>query len=211
MEFKKYGYNVEFSTITGGKPKVDPLSIIVRPIINKIGFGISKSLSTNSEIGRELLEKLNKSISIDAIDCNSYEGIFLAGGHGSLFDMNKNKKLHKIILQFYKKDKKIMSICHAASTLAFVNINGVSLIHDKKVTGFPTFQEHVILKFKMIHSSFLPLPIWTGKELNKHSKKRDIGIKIWEVINSNYAIRDGNIITGVGPKAGKNIVKKMIG
>lgn len=211
IEFKKYGYKVDFSTITGGKPKVDPLSIVVKPIINKMGFGISKGLSTTSEIGLELLDKLNKSISIDTINCNNYEGIFLAGGHGSLFDMNKNKKLHKIILEFYKRDKKIMSICHAASTLAFVKINGISLIHDKKVTGFPTFQEHIILKFKMIHSSFLPLPIWTGKELNKYSNKRHLGIKILEVLNPGYTIRDGNIITGVGPKAGKNIVRKMVG
>lgn len=210
MEYKKYGYNVRFSTITGGRPKVDPLSIVVMPIMNKVGFGISKNISMNSEIGKELLEKLDSSLSIDGINCDDYEGIFLAGGHGSLFDLNKNKKLHEIILEFYKRDKKVMAICHAVSTLAFVNINDKSLIQDKKVTGFPTFQERIILKFKMIHPSFLPLPIWTGKELNKYSNKRNIGIKIWEVLNQNYAIRDGNIITGVGPKAGKSIVRKMI-
>jgi putative intracellular protease/amidase len=211
MEYKKYGYNVDFSTITGGKPKVDPLSILVRPFMNKVGFGISRSLSMDSEIGKELIDKLDKSISIDAINPNNYEGIFLAGGHGSLFDMNKNKKLHMIIMNFYKKDKKVVAICHAASTLAFVNNNGKSLIEDKKVTGFPTFEEKFILRFNMIHSEFLPMPIWTGKELNKYSKKRNLGMRIWEVINQNYAIKDGNIITGVGPKAGKSIVKKAVG
>jgi len=210
MEYKKYGYNVRFSTITGGKPRVDPLSIVVKPVMNKMGFGISKKISIDSAIGKELLQKLEGLISIDQIDFDDYEGIFLAGGHGSLFDINKNKKLHEIILEFYKREKKVVAICHAVSTLAFVNVNGKSIIEDRKVTGFPTFEENIILKFKMIHPSFLPLPIWTGKELNKYSKKRSMGIKIWEVLNGSYAIRDGNIVTGVGPKAGKSIVRKMI-
>lgn len=97
--------------------------------------------------------------------------------------MNKNKKLHKLILDFDKKDKKVVAFCHATSTLAFVNKNGKSLFEDKKITGFPTIEEKFILRFKMIHSNFIPIP---------------------------NAIRNGNIVTGVGPKAGKNSVKKTV-
>ncbi|MCB2298714.1 hypothetical protein [Clostridium tagluense] len=55
---------------------------------DKIGFGISKNLSTNSEIGKELQDKINNSISIDDISHSDYEGIFLVWGHGYVFDMN---------------------------------------------------------------------------------------------------------------------------
>ena len=210
MEYKKVGYIVDFATITGGRPKADPFSIVVRPLMNRMGFGISKRLSTDSEIGKELLSKLENPIAITSINFNKYDGIFLAGGHGSLFDLNNNEALNKVIVQFYTNNKKVMAICHASSALAFVNVYGKSLIEDKKVTGFPTFVERILLNFKMIHPSFLPLPLWTGKELNKYSKKRKLSIKIMEVLNQSYSIRDGSIITGVGPKAGKNIVKKMI-
>lgn len=171
IEFKKYGYNVEFSTVTGGKAKVDPFSVIVRPLLSKFGFGTSRKISETSGIGKELLQKMNSIIPIKEIDSEKYEGIFLAGGHGALFDVNKNEEVHKVILDFYKKNKKLAAICHASSTLGFVNYSGHSLIEDKAVTGFPTFQENIILKFNMINESFLPLPIWTGKELDKHSKK----------------------------------------
>lgn len=210
IEFKKFGFRVDFSTITGNKPIPDPFSVVVRPVFNKFGFGISRIFSPDSEMGLELLSKLDESISIDDIKCENYDAIFLSGGHGSLFDMNKNSALHDLILKFDSMNKKIGAICHATSTLAFINVDGKSLISDKKVTGFPTLQESFILRFNLIHPNFLPLPIWTGKELNKYSTKRNNLIKILEVINPKYTIKDGNIITGVGPKAGRQIVWKML-
>lgn len=67
MEYKRYGYHIDFSTITGGKPKVDPFSIVVRLIMNKVGFGISRRLSTDTKIGKALTTKLECTISIDAL------------------------------------------------------------------------------------------------------------------------------------------------
>lgn len=210
LTFLENGYTVDFATITGGEPVVDPLSIINRPLLSQIGFGVSEDISPSTPAGKALQVKLATVIGIEAVNPSQYEGIFLAGGHGSLFDMNKSQKLHGLILAFDQLDKKIMAICHASSTLAYVQKNGKSLIADKRVTGFPTFNEYIILTFRMIHKTFLPLPIWTEKELNRVSRKRTLWMKIWGVLNAQYAVKDGNIITGVGPKAGRTLVEKAI-
>ncbi|HZX49632.1 MAG TPA: type 1 glutamine amidotransferase domain-containing protein, partial [Candidatus Paceibacterota bacterium] len=39
LEFQKKGWQVAFATPVGGTPKVDPVSIIVRPVLQMFGYG----------------------------------------------------------------------------------------------------------------------------------------------------------------------------
>ena len=209
-EFRKAGVAVDFATPTGGPPKLDPLSIVVRPVRNLIGFGTAAKIAPETALGLELQRALETILPLEGLNPQNYSAIFLAGGHGSLFDLNLNKTLHALILAFHRQGKGVGALCHAASTLAFVQEDGHSLVRDRLVTGFPTFQELFILRFGMIHPNFLPMPIWTGRELDKHSQKRGLGIRIAEFFNMGLAVRDGNISTGLGPKSGRNLARKML-
>ena len=209
-EFLKAGFEVVIATPNGNKPKIDPLSIKPRPILQYLGLGISLKLSPKSSTGKKLKHYLNKPISLATVKESAFVALYIAGGHGSLFDLNKNTNLHKLILKFNANRKPIGVICHASSTLVFIQKNGRSFAYNRNITGFPTLWEHLVLFTKQIHPSFLPLPLWTGKELDHYATGRSFLTRIQEVINPYFTLKDDNIISGVGPKSGGIIAQKII-
>lgn len=209
-EFSRRGESLVFATPTGGKPEPDPRSIKIRPLLNWIGYGTAARRSTGTPQGRELLQHLEKPVPLSEQDAGDYSAIYIAGGHGALFDLNRNPDLHRLILDFDRTGKTIGTLCHSSSTLAYVEKDGRSLIADKRVTGFPTLLEHFILTFGMVDKRFLPLPLWTGRELNRRSGKRSISLRLWEVLNQWTSVRDGHIVTGVGPKVGRIVARRML-
>lgn len=209
-EFVRNDLPVVFATPTGGPPTADPLSIKLRPILNLVGFGTARRHGPDSEIGRELSARLQTPVPLAEQQDADYSSIYIAGGHGALFDLNKNPDLHRLILDFDRDSKTIGTLCHASSTLAYVEKDGDSFIADRCITGFPTLLEHFILTTRMVHKEFLPLPLWTGRELNRHSQKRSWFLRMWEVLNQWTTVRDRNLVTGVGPKSGTLVAKRML-
>jgi putative intracellular protease/amidase len=179
----------------------------VRPLANVFGFGTSKAVGSESTKGKELLQRLEKPIALGQANSNEYDAIFVAGGHGALFDLNKNKDLHQLILEFDEAKKPLGLLCHASSALAFMQKNNKPFLQGRRITGFPGAWEYGVLKTGSVYKDFLPLPLWTGKEIKKAATGR-----LWydgavEVLNPWYVIGDKNLITGVGPKTGGRVAR----
>ncbi len=209
LEFRRQGREMVFATPTGARPAPDPLSIKTRPIMNLMGYGTSHAVAPDTEKGKELQARLDQPVALSGASAEDFDGIYIAGGHGSLFDLNRNTDLHGLILDFDRETKPIGTLCHASSTLAYVSRGGESFIADKRVTGFPTLLEHFLLTFRMVHQRFLPLPIWTGRELDGKSRRRSLWLRLWEVLNPWTTVKDGHITTGVGPKVGGQVARRM--
>jgi len=207
LEFQKQGWDIVFATPAGGAPKVDPVSVIVRPVLQMFGYGTAKSVAPESVKGKELLSRMEHPISLDQADATDYDAIFVAGGHGALFDLNKNEALHQLLLEFDEAKKPLGLLCHASSALAFMEKNGKPYLQGRRITGFPTAWEHGVLKTNSVHKDFLPLPLWTGKEIEKAATGRTWLDRIGEVVNPWYTIQDKNVITGVGPKTGAKLAR----
>lgn len=207
LEFKKRGWQVVFATPTGRSAKVDPLSIKIRPFWNLFGLGTSRKVAPDSNEGKKLLEKLDNATALGDAKSGDFDAIFVAGGHGSLLDLNKNKDLHRLILEFDDARKPVGILCHASSALAFMQKDGKPFLEGRRITGFPTTWEHIVLKTGNVYRNFLPLPIWTGIEIEKTATGRSWIDKVIEMINPWYTIQDENIITGVGPKTGSRVAR----
>ena len=210
-EFSQQCYAVEIATPNGYLPNPDPLSLIHRPVLNLFGFGTNKHMDPRSVYGKALMELLKNPRSLKSAGTQECSGLYVAGGHGALFDLNKNTHLHRLILDFDQANKPIGLLCHSVSTLAFIERNGYSFLQGRSVTGFPTVWEKGILAFHYVHQDFLPIPIWTGRELDRCATGRKFWMRIREVCDPTFAIRDGNLVTGVGPKAGKRVARIMLG
>lgn len=209
LEFEKLHCQVVFATPTGGNPKVDPMSVEVRPFWNLFGFGTSRKFAPDSKEGKELLEKLDKPTGLGDAKSSEFDAIFVAGGHGSLFDLNKNKDLHRLILEFDDARKPVGILCHASSTLAFMQKDGKPFLQGKRITGFPSVWEHIVLKTGNVYKDFLPLAIWTGREIEKAATGRSWIDRIAEILNPWYVVQDKNLITGVGPKTGSRVARLL--
>ncbi|MDP2734949.1 MAG: DJ-1/PfpI family protein [bacterium] len=210
VEFQRQGWEAVFATPTGGEAKADPLSVKVRPVWSLFGYGTSRGAAPESKKGRELTGKLEEPLSLSQADADAYDAIFVVGGHGSLFDLNRNGKLHELLFSFLQAGRPVGLLCHSSSTLAFMEKGGQPFLKGRRITGFPTLWEHGVLKAGWVHEGFLPLPVWTGKEIDRAATGRTWFDRIAEAVNPWYAIREGNLITGVGPKTGGRVARLMM-
>lgn len=111
-------------------------------LIQRQSKGGKVNLDPNST-SDELLNKytsftsqLNHTPSIEDIDVDEYEAIYLPGGHGTVFDFANNEKLANILVHFRDHDKIISSVCHGPS--AFVGVktsNGKYLVDGIRLTA----------------------------------------------------------------------------
>ena len=122
------GYEITVASPKGGNVPVDPESL--KPMmLDKL----SKDYWDDLEFRRELQHaKSLAEVSGQLFDC-----VYLAGGHGAMYDFPDDTVLQAIIEKHYESDKAVAAICHGVSGLLNVKLSGGEyLIKDKKITGF---------------------------------------------------------------------------
>lgn len=120
------GIDVDIASIKGGKVNLDP---------NSTSDGLLNKYTS-------FTSQLNHTPSIEDIDVDEYEAIYLPGGHGTVFDFANNEKLANILVHFRDHDKIISSVCHGPS--AFVGVktsNGKYLVDGIRLTAFTDSEE----------------------------------------------------------------------
>ncbi len=88
------------------------------------------------------MSHLNDTPSIENVNADEYDAIYLPGGHGTVYDFANNEKLADILLQFKNSNKVISSVCHGPS--AFVGVkdaNNDYLVDGVKITSFTDSEE----------------------------------------------------------------------
>ena len=122
----KEGIVVDVASVKGGKVNLDPNSTSDEALNHYVKF----------------VSHLNNTASIDDINVDDYDAIYLPGGHGTVFDFANNNMLAEILIHFRNHDKIISSVCHGPS--AFVGVkdsNGKYLVDGIKLTSFTDSEE----------------------------------------------------------------------
>ena len=70
-----------------------------------------------------LREKLDNSMTLDAVDASTYKLLYLTGGHGTMWDFPANERLQDIIRQVYENGGMIAAVCHGVSGLLNVQLS----------------------------------------------------------------------------------------
>jgi len=207
--FQESGFKVDFATPNGKEAQPDPVGVKSYPLLHLMGYGTRQQRGPSSMAGKALLRQLTDPIHLSKASGADYDALFIAGGHGALFDLHNHTGLQKLIETFYKQGKVIGALCHSSSILCEINIDGENLASRHRLTGFPTALEHFILAARMIHHRFLPMPLWTGRQLNKNTRQRPLWFRVYEVLNVFTTVPDGQLVTGVGPKSSRGVANQM--
>jgi putative intracellular protease/amidase len=123
-----------------------------------------------------------------SLNPDEFDGIFLPGGHGVMWDLPENKFLADLLLKYDSETKIIAAVCHGPAGLTGARrAGGEPLVAGRKVTGFTDSEEKAV---GLDHA--VPFLL--------ESKLRELGGKFesggdWQP----YAVRDGNLITGQNP------------
>ena len=184
-EFLKAGHQVDVVTIKGGKIPLDVHSISKRQLKDPANVRFMDDA--------KLKESLENSVSLVGINSSDYDLIYLAGGHGTMWDFKQSPELQKIITEMNDQKKIITAVCHGVcGLLDSVNSNGNSLIKGKRITGFSNFEDRLAGTLKQ-------MPYYLETELKK---KEAIYEKNFLPFTSR-TVEDGNIITGQNPQSAK--------
>jgi putative intracellular protease/amidase len=209
-EFRSAGWEVALFTVDGSPPKVDPTSLKRTGPLSWFGLGVSKANSPESPHGRELMAAIEGVRPLSDLDPTIVDALYLPGGHGCLFDVNRSEALHGVIGELYRNDKPLSGVCHATSTYAFVEADGAAIVTGKRLTGFPEFVDTIMTSAGLVQKEFLPIPFSNDRALADAGADLSMFNKLLAALNPRYTRVDPPFVTGMGPKAARSVARKVI-
>ncbi|ASW73976.1 protease I [Chryseobacterium piperi] len=185
---KERGWEVTIASPKGGNVPIDPESL--KPLVLD---KISKDYYENPDFMSELAHTQSlKSIQNDSFDC-----IYLAGGHATMYDFPDDKILQIMIRNQYEKHKMVAAICHGVGGLLNVKLsNGKHLIEGRSMTGFDWFEETLARRKREVPFN-----------LEAAIKERGADLKKAFIPMTSNVVVDGHLITGQNPFSSKEMAK----
>lgn len=188
---KEKGWQITIASPLGGNTPIDPESL--KPLVLD---DISKRYYQNPEF----MDVLAHTKSLNEIEENSFDCIYLAGGHATMYDFPDNSTLQNILRKQYESRKMVAAICHGVGGLLNVRLSdGEYMIKGKSVTGFDWFEETLARR-----KSAVPFNLEAAlKERGVHYRKAFIPM-------TSHVVIDGNLITGQNPFSSKEMAKVIV-
>lgn len=172
----------------GGVVPVDPESL--KPLLLD---ELSKKYWDNPEFRKEL----QQTKSLEEIAAQQFDCVYLAGGHGAMYDFPNNIVLQTIIREQYENNKTVAAICHGVSGLLNVKLsNGEYLVKGKKLTGYSWFEESLARRKKEV-------PF----DLEEALKERGADYEKALIPLTSKVVVDNNLITGQNPFSSKEMTE----
>lgn len=181
--FVAAGLRVTVASIRGGEAPIDPRSLN----------------EETSKKWEEAIRAAKQTVPIEEVSAEDYDGIFLPGGHGTMFDLPDNQTLQTLIARFAETGKAIGAVCHGPAGLVNVRLSdGSHLVKGRKVTAFTNEEERAtgldrympfLLEDKLREAGaeFVAMPKW-----------------------SDHIETDGKLVTGQNPQSGNSIAREML-
>ena len=127
------GCTMDIASPSGGHVPIDPESLVVSEMGTAVGLEGTVSKHYRDRTYMDLLEH---TLRVADADVTRYSAIYLAGGHGALFDFADSPELAKVVADFHEADKIVSAVCHGPCGLLNVRLSsGTPLIAGKKITG----------------------------------------------------------------------------
>lgn len=181
-EFIEKGYNVTVASPNGGEAPID-----------------KGSLSDEIEVSTEILTVLKNTLKLSMVDAKNFEGIFMPGGHGTMFDLPQNEKLQDLIKKFYESNKVVGAVCHGPAGLVNVTLSdGKSLVEGKKLTSFTNSEERNVELDQVV-------PFLLEDELKARG-----AVFIEKADWADHVESDGYLVTGQNPQSGVSTALEFI-
>lgn len=183
------GVDITVATPKGGKAPIDP---------NSDTEDAQTEDTRRFKKDEAAQEVINNTKLLSEVHPKDYDAVFYPGGHGPLWDLSKDQDSITLIETFNAAKKPIGFVCHAPAALKNVKTeDGKPLVNGKKVTGFTNTEEEAVELTDVV-------PFLVEDMLKEnggiYSKAGD-----WE----EYALVDGNLVTGQNPASSGLVAEKL--
>ena len=130
--FRASGYGVDLVSVAGGQP---PLA----------GADLNDPVQQAFTQDPEMSRKLRGTLAPGQVDSGDYDGIFFAGGHGTMWDFPDSVDLADITRAIYETGGVVAAVCHGPAALVNVTLSdGRHLVDGKEVSAFSNEEETAV-------------------------------------------------------------------
>lgn len=148
-----------------------------------------------------IMEKLGDTLSLANLAADNYDGIFIVGGKGAMFDLPNDLALQKAIADIYQNQGTVAAVCHGPVALVNVKLkDGSYLVADKAVNGFTNQEEQLFGKKWMSQFEFM---------LEDKLVERG-GVFQSGPIMLDHVATDERLITGQNPSSTVSVATQMV-
>lgn len=188
--FVGQGYEVTVASPEGGRPPIDPLS------------EETQDASENATVFRDdylsQLE-LGNTWRIDDVDVSMYDAVYIADGHGAMWDIASSKQIGRLLYQCFLEGKPVAMVGHGVAALVnFVELRPNAL-KGLRVTCFTDTEEALL---KRHHDVPFSLTDWLKEQ----------GVQFGHAIVpfTPYVTTDGFLITGQNPASALPVAQALV-
>lgn len=185
---REKGYEIVIASPKGGETPVDPESLK--------SIYLDEMSQTYWEMP-EFRNTLTQAKRLDDVREEPFDCVYLAGGHGAMYDFPDNTALQEIVGKLYESNKIVAAICHGVCGLLNVKLSdGENMIKGKKLTGFSWFEESLAGRKKEV-------PF----DLEEELKERGAHYEKSLIPMTSEVVVDHNLITGQDPFSSREMAE----
>ncbi|SDK58702.1 Putative intracellular protease/amidase [Jeotgalicoccus aerolatus] len=184
IAFQSAGFKVDIASPKGGSVPVDPNSV---------------ENGSNDEKFTEVTKLLQKTERVKDVVYEGYDAIFLAGGHGAMYDFPGDPDIQNIMAYFKDQGRIVSAVCHGPAAFADAKTkDGKYLVDGIKLTAFTNAEEDAT---KL--SEDMPFMLQTKLEEN------GAGFVAGAAGEENV-VSSGSFVTGQNPVSAEAVAKAVI-
>lgn len=186
------GHEVDIASIRGGQPAYDPSSV-------------AEDESRRPPAVRRFLAdpvanaKLAGTTAVSQIDPKVYDGIFLPGGHGTMWDFPDDPDLGRLVSAIHARGGVVGAVCHGpAGLVRAMRADGKPLVAGLTVNSFTDREENAVGLTAVV-------PFLLESRLKELGASFEGGADF-----TAKAVRDGRLVTGQNPMSVGAVAALMV-
>ncbi|XXF77590.1 type 1 glutamine amidotransferase domain-containing protein [Myxococcaceae bacterium GXIMD 01537] len=130
--FTRAGLEVDFVSPKGGKPPMD---------------GVTRDDALNRAFldDARWAARLETTLRPEQVEPSRYHALYVAGGHGTMFDLPGDARLNELIGSIYARGAVVSAVCHGPAALVNVKLpDGSYLVAGRDVSAFTNEEEAAV-------------------------------------------------------------------
>jgi putative intracellular protease/amidase len=195
--FRAAGVEVDIASPQGGRPPIDPKSDAPNSDAKP---GEAKGEVATFLADADAREKLDNTLKLADVEVRAgYDAVFVAGGHGVMWDLPRDERLQALLATTFDQGDVVAAVCHGPAALVGVKLaSGQLLVAGRKVAGFSDEEEKAVGLDRAV-------PFLLEAKLKELGGKYERG-PIW----APFAVSDGKLVTGQNPASSKLVAQQVL-
>jgi putative intracellular protease/amidase len=180
------GVPADLASPKGGKPPMD---------------GLEKKDEANRTFleSAEWTQRLERTLRLDEVDPRRYAAIYVAGGHGTMFDLPDNARLAELIQRIHAQGGVVSAVCHGPAALVNVRLeDGRYLVQGSEVAAFTNEEEAAVKLTDAMPFLLESKLVERGARFTKAAKFQP------------HVVTSGRLVTGQNPASARGVAEQLV-